>query len=190
MNGNGNGRSKGRYNIIAAFTDMENASEALRLLEDAGVSRDRISFLGRQGHEIVNTDEPKTDDSETLSDAAVGTVAGAASGGALGGVAGFLLGLSALTVPGVGPLLIGGIWGATLLGVIGGGSAGSLVGVITGAALSNDKDETYRTHLERGHPLVGVSTDDPDEYERALDIVNLSHPVSVDRYGEPVGQAR
>src|SRR6266487_943074 len=133
-------RSTAAYNIIAAYDDMTDARESLRRLKEAGVRGENVSLLGRHGEEIASSDEGKTDDRETITDAAVGTVAGAAGGGVLGGIAGFLVGLATLAVPGVGPVLTAGVWGATALGAIGGGSAGSLIGAISGAALSNDKD--------------------------------------------------
>jgi uncharacterized membrane protein len=176
-------KTTGAYNLIAAYPDMTSAERAIERLKDAGIRGEQVSLLRRNADHVVITDEGKTDDRETIADAVRGTVAGTVGGGILGGLAGFLIGLAAFAIPGVGPVIGAGVWASTALGVIGGGSAGSLVGAITGAALSNEKDETYRTHLELGHVLVGIQSDDPTEFERAFETVVVSQPLSVDRYG-------
>jgi hypothetical protein len=174
------------YNLIAAFDDLTDARHAIERLRDAGLRGDTVSLLGRTGNEIAATDDGKTQDRKSIKDAVVGTVTGAVGGGVLGGLAGFLIGLAVLPVPGVGPFVTAGIWGATAIGAISGSSAGSLVGVLSGAALSNEQDQTYRTHLERGHVLVGVSIDDAAEFEKAFALIVESHPLSIDRYGSGV----
>jgi hypothetical protein len=177
------GNTARRYNLIAAYDDLTDARYAIERLRDGGLRGDAISLLGRAGQELAETDDGKTEDRKSIKDAVIGTVTGAVGGGVLGGVAGFLIGLATLPVPGVGPVITAGVWGATALGAIGGSSAGSLVGVLSGTALSNEQDATYRTHLERGHVLVGVSTDDQAEFDRAFGLMAETQPLSIDRYG-------
>ncbi|HET8910629.1 MAG TPA: general stress protein, partial [Ktedonobacteraceae bacterium] len=95
--------------IVAVFSTEEQARAAIRDLLSAGFSNDQIGFIHRNTNdEYVETTEEHTEDQAV-------TERGAAAGGVTGGVIGGLLGAAAaLFIPGVGPVVAGGILGATL----------------------------------------------------------------------------
>jgi hypothetical protein len=173
----------GAFNLIAAFVDMTAAERVIGALKDEGVPGEDISLLGREGGELVTTDDRTTEDQRSLGAAVSGTVTGALGGGVLGGAAGFLIGLAALAVPGVGPVISAGVWGATALGAIAGAEGGALVGYVTGTELSSQRSAAYDAHLAQGHVLVGVHAEDSAQLEHAFDVVARSQPLEIDRYG-------
>ena len=178
----------GPYKLIAAFADVTAAKRAIEALRSAGVKGKNISLLAREGPVVVS-DDGKTDDGETAAAALKGAATGAVSGGVLGGLGGFLVGLTALALPGIGPIAAAGVWATTALGALVGAEAGALVGYVSGTELSEERSEAYGTYLTKGYVLLGVQTDDPDEFERAFEVVSLSQPVDVDRFGPGVPAA-
>ena len=105
----------GRTTIAGLFHERADAERAITDLKDAGFSPDQIGVAMRdrtaQG-ELVE---------ETGTKAAQGATSGALGGGLLGGVVGFLVGIGALAIPGIGPVVAGGML-ASALGM-GGGTA-------------------------------------------------------------------
>jgi hypothetical protein len=76
----------------------------------------------------------------------------------LGAIGGLLLGAAALTLPGVGPLLVAGPLAANFFGVLDGAllgtSSGGLIGALMGYGLPLDKAQQYQTAVENGGFLV------------------------------------
>src|SRR4051812_48903997 len=103
----------GRETIAATFEDRADAERAINALKDAGFSADQIGVALRdrtaQG-ELVE---------DTGTNVAGGATAGLLGGGLLGGLVGFLVGIGALAIPGIGPVIAGGVL-ATTFGVAGG----------------------------------------------------------------------
>ncbi len=104
-------------------------------------------------------------------------VRGAEKGGLIGGVLGALAGLTALTIPVLGPLVIAG----PLLSALGGAAAGGVVGGLAGGtgALTKIGIPDYAIpHLEerlsRGAILIAVHSDDPVRRDKALRVFKSS----------------
>ncbi|NCT37745.1 hypothetical protein GTW56_16315 [Bacillus sp. EB93] len=87
--------------FIAIYENENEAISAVENLKEQGYTSDQISVLAKNIDKLPNEAEEvspaKTD----------GLVAGAAAGGAVG-LTGLLIGMSALAVPGIGPILAAG----------------------------------------------------------------------------------
>lgn len=179
----------GAYNLIAAFADLPAAQGAIDQLRTEGIAGDDISLLGRKGEEVL-TDNAADTQHHSLPAAVKGAVEGVVAGGALGGLAGFLIGLAALAIPGVGPVMTAGVWGAAIGGgAIFGAQGGGFIGALTAETLSKGRAEEYQQYLTAGNVLVGVHTDDQAELQHAFDVVAREQPLAVDRFGTGFGAA-
>src|SRR5215207_4715883 len=103
--------------IVGTFADREQARAAINALEEVGFSDNEIGFvvagerLGTTAGAYGYSDDPMQLGPETGTRAEERAVAGAAAGAGVGGVVGAA---AALLVPGVGPVLAGGILAAAL----------------------------------------------------------------------------
>lgn len=172
----------GKFNLIAAFTDMHAAETAIDQLKDAGIPGRDISLLGKQGGEVVA--DQHTRDDESIGSTLKGTVTGILGGGAIGGLGGFLLGLAALAIPGVGPVVTAGVWataiaGGATFGAVGGG----YIGAIAGGEMSQARSEAFDTYLTQGRVLVGVHCDSQDELDHAHAVLTRQQPIDIERFG-------
>lgn len=130
--------------IIRSYDDHADAETAITRLEAAGLPSEDISIIRSPTGSIEN-------------DAG----RGAEVGGALGAGAGLLAGLTALPLPGVGPVLAAGwLFGTLAVGTTAGAAAGSLIGALTGAGLSEDEAHFHAETIRRGSAVVSVRTSD------------------------------
>lgn len=150
---------QGRNTVAATFDDREDAQRAISALKDAGYSADEIGVALRDRSEQGQLVE------ETGTHAAEGAVSGALGGGLLGGVVGFLVGLGALAIPGIGPVVAGGVLASTF-GLAGGtavagagigAAAGGLVGALTGLGIPDDEAKYHEEGFRSGRTLVTVN---------------------------------
>src|SRR4051794_30228387 len=103
---------QGRNVLVGVFHDAEDARSAVEALKDNGFHADDIGFLAHdrdQSRELA-------EDTGTRSHAGQGAATGLVTGGVLGGLAGWLVGIGALAIPGVGPFIAAGAFGAALTG--------------------------------------------------------------------------
>src|SRR6185503_4213113 len=98
-------------------------------------------------------------------------IRGAEKGGIAGGILGALAGLTVLTVPVLGPLVVAG----PIIAALGGAAVGGMVGGLAGGsgALTRigipDKDCSRIEHkLQNGGILIAVHSTDPLRLDRAL----------------------
>jgi hypothetical protein len=170
-----------RHTIAGLFPDRASAEQAIDALKAAGFTGDQIGVAMRdrtaQGILIE----------ETGTEAAEGAATGALGGGMLGGLAGFLIGIGALAIPGVGPIVAGGIL-AEALGVAGGtalagagigAAAGGLVGALVGVGIPEPAARHFETGFRAGRVLVTVEAG-----ARVLEAMAI-----LDRHGADTGPA-
>jgi hypothetical protein len=98
-------------------------------------------------------------------------VRGAKKGGLAGGILGALAGLTVLTVPVLGPLVVAGpilsaLGGAAVGGVVGGLAGGS--GALTHIGIPEDQSGRVEQRIHAGAILIAVHTDDPVRRDKAL----------------------
>jgi MFS family permease len=138
-----------RSAVVAVFSRRIEAEKAVAALQEAGFSSNEIGFAIRGADVAAGgmiTDEAGAKDR-------AGAVAGITTGGAIGGVLGAL---AALVVPGVGPVLAGGILAAAFGGAAAGAAIGGLLGAMKGLDVSEEEAQFYEKEFEAGRAIVAV----------------------------------
>lgn len=166
----------GVFNSRAA---AERAVEGFRL---AGFAEDRITFLAPGTTDAAVEAAVPTSESEQPG---MGGAMGGTVGGAMGVAGGASLGAAAasLLIPGVGPVIAGGIIGAALLGI-----GGAATGVAAGAALEreladglpHDELYLYEDALRKGRSVVIAFADDSEASESARNVLAQAGAESID----------
>lgn len=140
---------KKRTTLIGVFQDRLEAQKAIGELEQAGFDKDDLGFVIR-GEEAVHggmiTDAMGTKDAR-------GAVAGMVTGGMVGGV---LAAAAALMLPGVGPIVAGGILASFFGGAVAGVGVGGIIGAMMGLGVSEDEALFYENEFQSGKAIVAV----------------------------------
>jgi len=161
--------------VAALFENSSEAYGAVKELLEHGFAHDDISVMT---HDATSSDDVVTDD-----DSVSGIAGGAGIGAALGGVGGLVLGLTALAVPGVGPVIAAGPIAAALVGAGVGAAAGGLIGALIDIGIPEDHAHYYGEGMRRGGVLVTVATKD-ETAERAESILLRHNPIDLSSRAE------
>jgi len=157
--------------VAGLFTDRKDAERAINELKSMGFTGDEIGVAMRdrtaQGEMVEDTG----------SRAAEGATAGAVGGGVLGGLAGFLAGIGALAIPGIGPIVAGGILATTLAGAGLGAAVGGIAGALIGMGIPEEEAHHFDAGVRSGGTLVTVKADN-----RAAEAASV-----LERYGADTG---
>src|SRR5688572_29902111 len=150
---------RNRQTVAASFEDRDDAERAINALKASGFAGDQIGVALRdrtaQGQLVEDTGTK----------AGAGAASGALGGGLLGGLVGFLVGAGALAIPGIGPVVAGGVLASTF-GLAGGtavagagigAAAGGLVGALVGLGLPEDEAKYFESGFRSGRTLVTVN---------------------------------
>jgi len=163
--------------VVGLFDDRMAAQNAVRELLDEGFRGDEVSVVSKKpdgkGVEVEYVEE---DGREQIEDMAKGAGAGAA----IGGAAALLLSLTALSLPGIGPVLAAGPLVALIAGAGIGATAGGLVSGLTRLGIGDDEAHTYAEGLKRGGTLVTVNTDNPHA-DLAVNVMRRLGAVEIDK---------
>jgi hypothetical protein len=154
--------------VIGLFKETREADQAIEGLTKRGFDRSQISVMARKQDVAEMAEEPQKiagDDDVTF-----GALAGATGGATLGIFAGMLIGLSAITLPGVGPVFSIGalatVLGSAALGTgLGAAAGGLLLGALARMGLPEKDAHVYAEGVKRGGILVAVEA----ENERAIE---------------------
>jgi hypothetical protein len=135
--------------IVGVFDDRTAAEQAVDALHCAGFSDEHIGFVIRgaddvRGGMIVDAEGTKD---------AKGAMTGAVTGGMLGGV---LAAAISVLLPGVGPVVAGGVLAAFFGGAIAGTAVGGIFGAMTGLGISEDEARFYEREFHSGRAIVAV----------------------------------
>ena len=135
--------------IARLYDEYEDAAQAVRDLEAAGIPHDDISL-------VANNERNRVFGPGVISgtEAVPGAEIGAGVGAVAGGGAGVLAGLGLLAIPGVGPVVAAGWLVALAVGAVGGAAAGGLLGGLVGAGVSDEHAEVFVEGVRRGGTLV------------------------------------
>src|SRR6266850_3561155 len=168
--------------VAGVFNSRADAERAIQGLRSAGIAQDRIAFL-TPGTTTTGVEAavPTTDTEQP----GMGAAMGGTVGGAIGAASGATLGVAAasLLVPGVGPVIAGGIIGAALLGV-----GGAVTGAAAGAALEeeltagipHDELYLYEDALRKGRAVVIAFVEDSEAAESAHNVLAQAGAESID----------
>ncbi len=135
--------------LVAVFDDRLAAEEAVHALHTAGFAHDNIGYAIRGADDVAGgmiTDATGTKDAK-------GAVTGALTGGMVGGV---LAAAVSMLIPGVGPVLAGGILASFFGGAIAGTAVGGILGAMTGLGISEDEALFYEKEFHEGRAIVAV----------------------------------
>ena len=159
--------------ITAFFENYEDASDAVRRLEAAGVAHRDISLVANNEGERYSTHANRTFDGTNHHDDhdADGAGTGATVGTLAGGGAGLLAGLGMLAIPGLGPVVAAGWLVSTLVGAGAGAALGGLTGSLVDAGVDENDAHAYAEGVRRGGALVTVRASE-SEVSRIVDILD------------------
>jgi hypothetical protein len=151
------GRPAGR--VFGMFSSSQDAIEAIRSLQAAGFDSSRIGIAMQDRAVQAEIIE------ETGSEAAEGARTGAVSGGVVGGLVGLL---GSLVIPGLGPIVVGGLLASTLTGAGVGALTGGLIGALIGAGASRAEAEHFDAGFRSGGTLVTVDATGREAEARSI----------------------
>jgi hypothetical protein len=141
------GESTTGRTVVGLFHNRQHAEAAIRDLKRAGFTDEQI------GVAMLDTGEQRELMDTTTSNAAEGAAKGALSGGVVGGLIGLL---GSLLVPGVGPIIVGGVLASTLTGAGIGAATGGLIGALIGLGVPEEDAQHFDQGLRSGGTLVTV----------------------------------
>lgn len=139
-----------RQTVVGVFSDRAQAERAVRDLEAMGFTHEQIGLLTPHGG-VPGVDVNPVPQFETH--AGSGAAAGVVVGGVLGAAA-------ALLIPGIGPVIAGGILAAALGGAAVGAVAGGIVGALVGMGIPETEARYYEGEFRQGRSLVLVHAGD------------------------------
>lgn len=167
-------RNMAKNIVIGIFTDRAHAESALSDFENHGYSPKEISVIVKDG--VLKEQIAES----TGAHVASGLAEGATTGGVVGGVIGLLVGIGAVTLPGIGALLIGGPIAAALglagaaavtaQGITTGAVAGGLLGALVGLGVPEETAKYYEQHVREGAIILAVSPKDTFTVEQVSQI--------------------
>ena len=135
--------------IVGVFDDRYAAEQAVDALERAGFAHDQIGYVIRGADQVrggMIVDTVGTKDGK-------GAAAGAITGGMIGGI---LAAAVSLLIPGVGPIVAGGVLAAFFGGAIAGTAVGGILGAMAGLGISEDEARFYEQEFNEGKAIVAV----------------------------------
>ncbi|HKT61054.1 MAG TPA: general stress protein [Gemmatimonadales bacterium] len=135
--------------VVGLFARRQDADAAIRDLKAAGFRDDQVGVALQNREEQGDLLEPEP----TRAKEAEGAAAGAVSGGLVGGLIGLL---GSLLVPGVGPIVVGGVLASTLTGAGIGAATGGIIGALMGLGVPETDARHFDQGLRLGSTLVTV----------------------------------
>jgi len=164
-----------RSTVVGLFQTREDAQCAVEGLKRLGLDENNIGFAMRDSENTI-TDTTTTD--RSTADAGEGAVGGAVAGGLLGAVLGAA---AALLIPGVGPIVAGGILASALGGAAIGAAAGGLLGALTSMGVPEEEARYYDQEFQSGRIVVTARAD--RYYDRATQIMRECGAYNVNAEG-------
>lgn len=165
--------------IVAVYDNFETANKAIKALVEDGFARSDIGLAANNATGGYN--HLVTEDAEDVSGGE-----GGGFGAVVGGITGAVVALSAIVIPGVGPIIAAGPLVALLGGATGavvGGAAGAVTGGVAASlihlGIPEEEAGHYVESVRRGNALVTVSVTNSDDAETATNVLRRYDPVDV-----------
>ena len=170
-----------RNSVVAIYDTHEQAEQAVKCLQEAGIDMKTLSIAAKDQH----TDEHVVGYYNTGERMKHWGKAGAFWGGFWG----LLFGAGMFAIPGIGPILVAGplvAWiVAGLEGAVVMGGVGAIGGGLASIGIPKDSILQYELALKTDKFLLIVH-DSPDAIAKAKDIIEGTHHSSYAVHGEPV----
>lgn len=136
--------------LIAIFDDRLKAEQAVREMEASGFKEDQIGYVVRGTDVAAGGMVTDTVGAKDARGAMAGAATGALAGGALAAT------VTALLLPGVGPVVAAGAL-AMFIGYAGAGAAvGGIIGAMVGLGVSEEEARHYEQLFHEGKAIVAV----------------------------------
>lgn len=133
--------------VVAIFARGAQAHAAIQDLRDAGFALEQIGIAMQERYGQPQPASAATED--TTEQATVGAI----TGGVLGSLVGLI---GSLLIPGIGPILVGGVM-ASLVGAGVGAATGGIVGTLAGVGVPEHDARYFDAGLRAGGTLVTVN---------------------------------
>ena len=159
------------------FLPLIGPSDLTSILQSALPVEERVEQVieGRRDEEEASATEQPTSERPATGEAedeaerrAIVVEADAAAGSLVGG---FLGAAAALLIPGIGPVVAGGILLTPLVSAAVGALVGDVIGGLVAMGLPENAAKQYAREFEAGRTLVSVKADGPQQARQALDIL-------------------
>jgi hypothetical protein len=142
-----------RSTIVGVFADRGDAQRAVNELRRTNFREDQIGVVSRTEHGIPSA-EVSSADAATHSKVAEGSAIGAATGAGIGAL--WALGIAANVLPGIGPIIAGGLLMSVIASAAGAGVVGGVVGALIGLGIPEEEARFYESEFTAGRTLVTV----------------------------------
>jgi hypothetical protein len=150
-----------RTHYVGVFDERDDAELAARDLRERGFKDDDIGYAWRDDKGKTHQEGNKAGEM---------AASGAGTGVVLGGIIGAA---AALLIPGIGPVVSGGLLATALAGgatgAVAGGVAGGVSGALVGLGIPEDEAKYYDSQLREGRTLMTVRAQ--DRYDDASDVI-------------------
>lgn len=151
-----------KQSVVASYGTHDDAEEAVRRLQRAGVAMDHISIIGR--------DWQMREDVQGFYQPNDAITEGAKQGAWVGGIFGLFMGMGMFIFPIAGTLIVLGPLSGLIAGAIGGAGIGALVSGLMALGIPKDQALKYQERLQAGEFLVAV-------HDATLEETGLAHQV-------------
>jgi hypothetical protein len=152
----------GPTTAVGVFEDRRHAHIAVDALVRNGFSLEQIGFVMPEERSLV--DPPHLDHPSRTGE---GAAAGAAAGGTLGGLVGAAL--ATAFIPGIGPVLAGGMLAGGVAGAALGLAGGGMLGALLGLSVPEEEARVYEQAFHSGRTIVAVQAG--ERYAEAVAIL-------------------
>ncbi|HUA66438.1 MAG TPA: general stress protein [Alphaproteobacteria bacterium] len=159
--------------IVAIYKTHQEAEEAVRELERAGIPIKKISIIGRdfQLREDVQGYYRPSDAAKE----------GAGFGAWFGGLFGLLMGFGLFVLPIAGTVVVLGPLAGLIAGAIGGAGIGALINALIALGMSKEQALKYQARLQAGEFLVTV-IGTSEEIERAAEVIDSTNNIEAQTF--------
>jgi hypothetical protein len=169
--------------VVAVYETFDTANRVVKALVDEGFSRDDIGVAANNATGSYNH---LTTDNVAVATEDVSGGDGGGFGAVVGGITGAVVALSAIVIPGVGPIIAAGPLVALLGGAAGavvGGAAGAVTGGVAASlmhlGIPEDEAQHYVESVRRGNALVTVNVTNDTDATTASNVLRRYNPIDV-----------
>lgn len=152
------------HRTTATFKTRRAAEDALRQIENLGITEDHISLI------VTDETHGNSFNIEEHSKADEGLATGATAGGLVGLVIGALSTATAMAIPGLN-IVVSGALVSAMAGLGAGAASGGIIGALVGAGIPEHEAKIYENEVKTGAILMAVETEDKEMRDRVKEIL-------------------